>query len=760
MIELRTLGALDLRDADGDQCRQLLANPKRLGVLVYLTLATPRGSHRRDTLLGLFWPEVDQDKARHALRQTIHYLRSTLGADVLTSQGDGAIGVDPARLSCDAIAFEAALDAGQPAAALEAYAGDLLPGFFLAHLSEFERWLESERDRLRRRAATAAWQLADGSLSRHEPGAAEHWARQAVAFSREDEGAVRKLITLLDRTGNRAGALRVYDEFAARLDEEFSAEPSVETRELVAALRQRDVPRPPIAPPAVAPTTTTGAAAVPTATLPRAPVARWSALRLGVVALAAGILALAWLRWMRPADVPTIAVLPFTSLGADSSTSYFADGVTDGIADALGRISGVRVTAHRSSFQFRGATPSARDIGQRLGVSHLVEGSVQREGDRLTVATTLIDTRSGDRLWSQRYDVPASAIFAVQDSITRSVLRHLGVDTRTSGRAALTPPTTSLAAYDAYLLGRFYFNARSPSSLQKAVAYFSMAIDRDSAFARAYAGLAETYSVILTYIEAPPDAVRRQAEDAAHRALALDDRLAEAHTALAVVHANTFDWAGAEQEYERAILLDPNDATAHLWHSQLLQTLGREREQLQEVHRAAALDPLSVVINFSVASAFYTWRRYDEAEQQVQRTLALDPTFPFTHIGVGMLLTERHRYDEAIAEIQRGLALEGPQPITVHVAILARTEALAGRHADAEQLLAGLQARSSRGVVSPTAFAIVYASLGRTDDAFVWLAQAAQERDPQLMLFFPTPPIFDTIRSDPRFERIKALSGL
>ena len=760
MIELRTLGALDLRDADGDQCRQLLANPKRLGVLVYLTLATPRGSHRRDTLLGLFWPEVDQDKARHALRQTIHYLRSTLGADVLTSQGDGAIGVDPARLSCDAIAFEATLDAGQPAAALELYAGDLLPGFFLAHLTEFERWLESERDRLRRRAATAAWQLADGSLSRHEPGVAEHWARQAVAFSREDEGAVRKLITLLDRTGNRAGALRVYDEFAARLEEEFSAEPSAETRVLVAALRQREVPRPPVAPTAVAPTTTIGAAAVPTAILSRAPVARWSALRLGVVALAAGILALAWLRWMRPADVPTIAVLPFTSLGADSGTSYFADGVTDGIADALGRISGVRVTAHRSSFQFRGATPGARDIGQRLGVSHLVEGSVQREGDRLTVATTLIDTRSGDRLWSQRYDVPASAIFAVQDSITRSVLRRLGVDTRTSDRTALTPPTTSLAAYDAYLLGRFYFNARSPSGLQKAVAYFSMAIDRDSAFARAYAGLAETYSVILTYIEAPPDAVRRQAEDAAHRALALDDRLAEAHTALAVVHANTFDWAGAEQEYERAILLDPNDATAHLWHSQLLQTLGREREQLQEVHRAAALDPLSVVINFSIASAFYTWRRYDEAEQQVQRTLALDPTFPFTHIGVGMLLTERHRYDEAIAEIQRGLALEGPQPITVHVAILARTEALAGRRAEAEQLLAELQARSSRGVVSPTAFAIVYASLGRTDDAFVWLAQAAQERDPQLMLFFPTPPMFDTIRSDPRFERIKVLSGL
>jgi tetratricopeptide (TPR) repeat protein len=310
------------------------------------------------------------------------------------------------------------------------------------------------------------------------------------------------------------------------------------------------------------------------------------------------------------------------------------------------------------------------------------------------------------------------------------------------------------------LLGRFYFNARSPSGLQKAVAYFSMAIAQDSAFARAYAGLAETYSVILTYIEAPPDAVRHQAEAAADRALALDDRLAEAHTALAVVHANTFDWTGAKREYERAILLDPNDATAHLWHSQLLQTLGREQEQLQEVHRAAALDPLSVVINFSVASACYTWRRYDDAERQVQRTLALDSTFPFTHVGLGMLLTERYRYDEAIAEIQRGLALEGPQPITVHVAILARTEALAGRRADAEQLLAGLQARSTRGVVSPTAFAIVYASLGRTDDAFVWLAQAAQEHDPQLMLFFPAPPIFDAIRSDPRYERIKVLSSL
>jgi predicted ATPase/DNA-binding SARP family transcriptional activator len=240
-VLLRTLGTIDVRRAHGSgaELRAVVSQPKRLALLAYLAAATPRGFHRRDTLLGLFWPELDLDQGRHALRQSLHFLRHQVGSKVVIRRGAGDVGLDPGMLWCDAPAFEQALDENRPAAALDLYAGDFLPGFFVSGVAaEFGQWVESERARLRARAARAAWVVAEEAErdGRHADGA--HWGRRAVALAPDDEAGVRRLIAMLNRTGDRSGALRAYEAFAQVLRTEFETEPAPETQVLLAAVRE------------------------------------------------------------------------------------------------------------------------------------------------------------------------------------------------------------------------------------------------------------------------------------------------------------------------------------------------------------------------------------------------------------------------------------------------------------------------------------------------------------------------------------------
>lgn len=238
-IRFRTLGSLDLVAADGRRLLSVLAQPKRVALLAYLAVGSNRGFKRRDTLLGVFWPEIEQERARHSLRQAVYVLRQGLGADVVISRGDEEIGIASEELWCDALAFERAIDERRLEEALEAYAGDLLPGFFLADAPEFERWLETERQRLRRLASDAAWFLADTRRETGNRAGAAQWARQAAELSPWDESALCRLIQLLDELGDRAGAIRAYERFANRLDEEYEAEPAPETRALIEKVRAR-----------------------------------------------------------------------------------------------------------------------------------------------------------------------------------------------------------------------------------------------------------------------------------------------------------------------------------------------------------------------------------------------------------------------------------------------------------------------------------------------------------------------------------------
>jgi DNA-binding SARP family transcriptional activator len=239
MIQLHMLGALALRAADGHELRELLVQPKRLALLAYLAAWTPWRFHRRDKLLALFWPELDHGRARGALRQAVHVLRCALGEGVLVRRGCEELGLSAAHLWCDVAAFDCALDAGRLGEALALYRGDLLEGFFVASAPEFERWLEGERTRIRRRFATGAWSIAEAAAGSGDAATASHWARRAVDLSPDDEHSLRRLVVLLDRLGDRLGAVRVYDEFARRIAQAFELRPSPETVALVQSVRSR-----------------------------------------------------------------------------------------------------------------------------------------------------------------------------------------------------------------------------------------------------------------------------------------------------------------------------------------------------------------------------------------------------------------------------------------------------------------------------------------------------------------------------------------
>ena len=251
MIELRMLGRLSLTGADGREVRGLLGQPRRLALLAYLAAASPQGFHRRDTLLALFWPELDQEHARAALRQALHVVRDALGGDAVTSRGDEEIGLDFAQVSCDVAAFERALRIGQLEEALDLYRGALLEGFFISDAPEFERWLETERARLQQAAAGGARALAERYESDNDLTRAVRWTRRSIELAPSDEGLVRRLIALLDRQGDRAGALEAYEAFARRVAAEYDAEPAAETRALVAAVRARRRAEPAAASPEV-----------------------------------------------------------------------------------------------------------------------------------------------------------------------------------------------------------------------------------------------------------------------------------------------------------------------------------------------------------------------------------------------------------------------------------------------------------------------------------------------------------------------------
>ena len=454
----------------------------------------------------------------------------------------------------------------------------------------------------------------------------------------------------------------------------------------------------------------------------------------------------------------SIAVLPFENMSDSKEDEYFADGLTEDIITQLSKIRGIdKVIARTSVMQYKGAKKRIHDVGRELGVARILEGSVRRSGNQVRITAQLINVENEGHLWADTYDKQMTEIFAIQSDVARRIADALKIELAPEEKERIDRKQTgNTEAYQLYLKGRYYWNKRQPDALNIAIEYFNHAIEKDPDYALAYAGLASAY-VVQPSFTLPGDWYTLS-QEAALKALEMDPMLSEAHTVLGELEQDRhFNLAGAEEHFKRAIELDPFYPTVHQWYSTTLYYLGRFSEALSEAKRAHELDPLSLIINMNLGDALYTMRRYESAIDQYQNTLALDENFPWAHQGLAIVYQVQRRFDESLAEIEKTKNLGGDLPYT-H-AFTGLIYAQSGRRSDASLVLEDLLKRVQQG--SPVAYgiALIYYELGEKDKAFEWFEKSYRDREVWL-LALGTDPLWDDLRSDPRFAQLLKKMGL
>jgi serine/threonine-protein kinase len=457
---------------------------------------------------------------------------------------------------------------------------------------------------------------------------------------------------------------------------------------------------------------------------------------------------------------PSIAVMPFVDMSADRDQEYFCDGMAEEIMNALTHVEGLRVVARASAFAFKGRNEDIREIGRKLRVGTLLEGSVRKSGSRMRVTAELVNVRDGFRMWSERYDRDVEDVFAVQDDISLAIVNKLRLRLVSGDKEKLLRRhTDDPEALNLCLKGRFFWNKRTEEHLRRAIDHYEQAIARDPGYALAYSGLADCYIVLPDYSSVPPRTACPKAKDAVMRALEMDDTLVEAHASLALVRTiYDWDWAGAEREFERAIQINPSYATAHYWFALHLMWMGRMEEALRRIEIARELDPLSLVINRNLAQICIFARRYDEAIEALTRTIEMDPGFPVAHVLLGEAYSHKGMKKEALAEFQKELELSGGFGPGVDTRIGSAYVRL-GMREKAEEVSSRLAVHAREAFVKPSDLAEVLFSLGENDRAFECLREALEERD-KGVLGLKVYPVYDGVRSDPRFRALLSRMGL
>jgi serine/threonine protein kinase/Tfp pilus assembly protein PilF len=452
----------------------------------------------------------------------------------------------------------------------------------------------------------------------------------------------------------------------------------------------------------------------------------------------------------------SIAVLPFENLSHDPDNAYFADGIQEEILTRLSKIADLKVISRTSTQRYKTAPNNLSEIAKQLGVANILEGTVQKAADQVRVNVQLINAQNDSHLWADTFDRKLADIFAVESEIATKIAETLQAKlTGVEQHAIAVRPTENSEAYQLYLKGRYFRNKLTPEGFQKAIEYFQQAIEKDPAYALAYAGLADSYEMLGYWGLLPPREMWPKAKTAALKALEVDDNLVEAHVALGWVSSTyDWDWPAADKHFERALVLNPaSRATYYPWYSLYLGGRGRSDEAVAEAKRALDLDPVSPVMNHNLAEQLYYARRFDEAIEQCRKTLEMDPSFSLTHVLLSRLYLAKGMYREAVVETEKFLALTPGNPLAL--ASAAYTHARSGERSQALQLLDELRTLSKQTYVSSYLFALVYAGLGEKDQAFAWLEKAYEERSGSLP-YLKVNPTWDPLRSDPRFEALVA----
>lgn len=758
-IRLRTLGSVQLHGADGQELTALLTQPRRIALLVYLLIAPPRDFHRRDKLLALFWPEHDEQRARNALNQALHFIRRSLGADSIVARGDGEIAVEPALIWCDLLAFESALRDGHVDEAMELYRGRFLEGFHLAAAaSELDHWMEDERARQARRYCQALEQMASSREAAGDPSGAAVWRRKLAASDPVAAKPALRLMRALAASGDRAGALHHARVHELLVREELDASVDPEVAAFVRQLQSEPAAEPVPAPDRPADSSTDAPPAEDaskvdeTPSPPRVLPRRW---RVGATIAAASLAligAIALTRNHSDPPVRCLAVLPIQNVSRDSMWPQLSDAFTDDIITSLAQEGELKVISHTSTMHYARGTALLPAIGRDLGCDGVVEGTIRIDGNRVHLNVQLLNAPADRHLWARTFDGELSRLIALEGMVSDSIIRHVLVRTP---RLRATARTVDTVTYGLYLRGRDAFRSRNAAALRQAIALFKQAVARDSTFAPAYAGLADAYRFLGGVGYASFDYVTDSARRAAARALALDSMSTDAHTSLAAILTDRADWEAAERAFQRAIALAPSNALAHHWYAVLLATLAHTEDAMREIHRAAELDPLSQPIHGSVIDIErYAGTRAPFA-QLPNRDSLIDPN----HAGAAAIrsvrLAQTGQCPEAFTENGRAREL-APNNTQIHLSLVS-VYSFCNEPLKARALLDTIEHRPD-APLSGVFIAGYFAARKQPDSAFAWLdrAQWSMQGRYQLRVW----PALQPLRSDPRYRKLLARMGL
>lgn len=484
-----------------------------------------------------------------------------------------------------------------------------------------------------------------------------------------------------------------------------------------------------------------------------------TALVLSVVVVA--VLSFLAFRRSRPAEasatINSLAVLPFSN--SDPSTEYLSDGITESLIENLSQLPDLKVKSSSTVFHYKGNNRDPKEIGKELGVHALLFGNIVQHGDELAVSVELIDVRDDSHIWGERYGRKVSEVVALPQQISRDVSQRLRARTDGIDHTQITRNySPDSEAYRLYLQGRYNWNKRTVEGLRKGIEYFDQAIMRDQDYGLAYAGLADCYVLLNVYNVASADASYPKAEAAANRALAINSNLAEAHTSLGLLtYRYHLKWADAEQHFKQAIALNPNYATAHQWYASYLAASGRLEEAVNEARTAHELEPFSLTIYSDYVRSLYYAGQLEQAHSEALKLYDMDRNFARAYYELGLVLEAQGKLEEAIAAFRNALK-SAPDNVTA-ITALGHAQALAGKKADAERLIARLQELSKQQYVSPFQTAVIYAGLDNRKLALDWLEKSRAERFNWLP-FLQVDPVFKNLRSEARFIELEKSLGL
>lgn len=715
MLQLDLLGRIALHDAEGHEVDVLLKQPKRLALLSYLALPAPGAWHRRDTLLALFWPDLDTSRARTALRNALYVLRRALGEATVRSRGDEEVSLDPDRIRCDASDLIQLAQSGRFEEASEAYRGDLLPGLYVTGSGGFESWVDEQRRWIRELARTASHRASEDRERAGDPAGAARLAERGLAIDPTDEPGLRRLVTLLDQAGDRAGAVSAYERFRQRLAAEFEAEPDPETVALVGQVKAR---RERAGGQAAAGAADVSGSPGPRETHPSEAASLRPAVGVRwlypVAALALTVLGVTVMFRQRepppPAALPSIVVLPIENGTGYQDLDYLAAGLGEDLVSRLRQVAGVSVlSAVSGAWIIRpGQQPLA--VARSLGGDLAFAGRLDRSGDGLRLVVRLIDAKSERQTWTGVISVDSTRLADAESQLVAGVAGAvLGgtVSPRTTGGAA-DPESYRLTLRGWY---HMFTNGGELTARDE----FLAALDRDPLNARAWSGLSSVWASLALTGRMPADEAWTRSEVAARRALSIDSTQGTALANLGLILAiRDGDAAGGERMIRRAIAFEPANAELH---SAILATVYRLDGQLarsvDELRIGQQLDPVSPYFLGRVGFGLLCAGRPAEALAAYRSALGLDPMAVQAQRGVVRSLARLGRWDDALAAWR----LSGPPASDSGIAEeLNRARGEAGywavRHAEGRRLVNSLLVRRQEGWVSPGRLGMAYLQAG------------------------------------------------